>query len=110
MSSFYINSVVRGYHVYESVWHAVVGDQLDCAREPGNCLDTFVVAIIKDDVTVGHVPRSILPICSIFIWQGGMIVCRVRRYSADLPQGGAEIPCTLTFHSNDVQLLDKARK
>ena len=42
-----------------------------------------------------------------------MIVCRVtghRRYSADLPQGGVEISCTLTFHSNDVQLLDKTRK
>ena len=27
----HINSAVRGYHVYESMWHAVVGDQLDCA-------------------------------------------------------------------------------
>ena len=90
-----------------------MGDQLGCAREPGNCQDTFAVAIIKDDLTVGHVPRSISPICSIFIRRGGMIVCRVtdhRRYSADLPQGGVEIPCTLTFHSNDVQLLDKTRK
>ena len=100
MSSLYINSAVRGYHVYESVWHGLVGDQLYCAREPGNCLDTFAVAIIKDDVTVGHVPRSISLICSISIRQGGMIVCRVtghRRYSVDLPQGGVEIPCTLHF-------------
>ena len=85
MSSFYINSVVRGCHVYESVWHPVVGDQVCCARQPGNCQDTFAVAIIKDDVTVGHIPRSILPICSIFIQRGGMIVCRVtghRQYSA----------------------------
>ena len=40
-----------------------------------------------------------------------MIVCRVtghRRYSGDT-QGGIEIPCTLTFYSNDVQLLDKGR-
>ena len=33
MSSFYINSAVRGYHVYESVWHATVGDQLGVARD-----------------------------------------------------------------------------
>ena len=59
MSLFYINSAVRGYHVYESVWHTTVSDQLGCAREPGNCQETFAVAIIKDEVTVGHVPRSI---------------------------------------------------
>ena len=112
MSSFYITSVVRGYHVYQSVWCAVVGDQLSCAREPGNCRDTFAVAIIKEGVTVGHVPRNISPVCSIFLRRGGMIFCRVtshRRYSAELPQGGMEIPCTLKFHSNDVQLLDKTR-
>ena len=112
MSSFYITSVVRGYHVYKSVWCAVVGDQLSCAREPGNCRDTFAVAIIKEGITVGHVPRNISPVCSIFLRRGGMIVCRVtshRRYSAELPQGGMEIPCTLMFHSNDVQLLDKTR-
>ena len=92
MLSFYINSAVRGYHVYESVWHATVSDQLGCAREPGNCQAIFAVAIIKD-VTVGHVPRSISPVCSIFIRRGGMIVCRVtghRRYFADLPQAVVE--------------------
>ena len=63
-----------GYVVcYVGRMHATVGDQLGCAREPGNCQDTFAVAIIKDDVTVGHVPRSILPVCSIFIRQGGMM-------------------------------------
>ena len=88
MLSFYINSVVREYHFYKSVWHTVVGDQLGCARKPENCQDTFPVAIIKDDITVGHVPRSISPIRSIFIRRGGMIACRVtghRTHSADLP-------------------------
>ena len=51
ISSFYITSAVRGYHVYLSVWHTVVGDQLGCARVPGNCQDTFAVVIIKDSIT-----------------------------------------------------------
>ena len=50
--------------------------------------------------TVGHVPRKISAICSIFISSGGTIICVVNgacRYSADLPQGGLEIPCVLKF-------------
>ena len=38
--------------------------------------------------------------CHIFIRRSGEIRCEVtgpRRYSSDLPQGGLEIPCTLTF-------------
>ena len=45
---------------------------------------------IKEDITVGHVPRALLPICSIFIRTGGIIIClitRGRQYSSDLPQG-----------------------
>ena len=36
----------------------------------------------------------------MFLLRGGTITCRVtasRRYSGDLPQGGLEIPCLLTF-------------
>ena len=98
--------------MYQDVWSAGVGEQLTCDREPGNRRDTFAVAIKKDDITVGHVPRSISPVCSVFLRRGGTISGRVtghRRYSADLPQGGMEIPCTLTFQSGDVQYLDKIK-
>ena len=49
---------------------------------------------------VGHVPRRISSICSIFIRRGGFIKCTVTShwcYSSDLPQGGLEVPCKLTF-------------
>jgi len=104
--------VVRGYHVYQSIWAAPIDEQLPAAREPSNCHDTFAVAIKKDGVTVGHVPRTISQVCSIFLQRGGLIVCRVtghRRYSADHAKGGLDIPCILIFYSNDVQLLDVTR-
>jgi len=47
------------------MWSTRVGEQLTYNQEPGYHHDTFIVAIKKDDVTVGHVPRSILPVCSI---------------------------------------------
>ena len=33
-----------------------------------------------------------------------------RRYSADLPQGGLEIPCILTFRTNNAKLSDNSKK
>ena len=91
---------MRGYHVYKDVWSAALGEQLSCQREPTNTRDPFAVAVVRSLVTVGHIPRKISSICSMFLLLGGTITCRVtasRRYSGDLPQGGLEIPCLLTF-------------
>ena len=93
---FSVSSMVRGYHVYQDEWEAVLGEVLSCQREPGNRHDPYAVAAVSSGRTVGHVPRKISPICSIFIRRGGLITCMVtgnRRYSADLEQGGLEIPC-----------------
>ena len=49
---------------------------------------------------VGHVPRALSAVCCLFLGKGGTIFCEVtgrRRFSADLPQGGLEVPCTLIF-------------
>ena len=98
--SFTVEAMVRGYHVYKDVWSAALGEQLSCQREPTNTRDPFAVAVVRSLVTVGHIPRKISSICSMFLLWGGTITCRVtasRRYSGDLPQGGLEIPCLLTF-------------
>ena len=92
--------MVRGYHEYQSIWSAVVGEELPCRIELSNPHDLFAVAICKSDIVVGHVPRRISSICSSFLRRGGTISCKVagpRRYSADLPQGGLKIPCKLIF-------------
>lgn len=91
---------VRGYHEYKDIWTAAAGEVLVCSREPTNVADRYAVAVLKDDVIVGHLPRKIAKLCSLFLRRGGSIDCTVtgrRRYSADLPQGGLEIPCTLLF-------------
>ena len=97
---FVIDSMVRGYHVYQDVWTPAVGECLQCVREEDNAEDRYAVAVIRDGVTVGHLPRRISTLCSLFIRRGGVIRCSVtghRRYSRDLVQGGMEIPCQLTF-------------
>ena len=101
--SFAVESMIRGYE-YKCIWeNPNAEDYLLCEREIRNLHDTHVVAI-KGNVggdttgalmTVGHILRKISVICSIFIRRGGSITCVVngsRHHSADLPQGGLEIP------------------
>ena len=74
-------------------------------RELGNIVNRYVIAVKKDSgEMVGNLPKKISRMCSMFIQEGGEIMCTVignRRYSSDLVQGGLEIPCTLLFHGEE---------
>ena len=95
-------SVVRGHHVYKDRWTPRLGETLQCLREEENTTDHFAVAVYKYLNIVGHVPRAISTLCSVFLRRGGSIRCVIsgnRQYSHDLPQGGLEGPCKLYFVS-----------
>ena len=75
------------YHVYGEIWTAVLDEQLFCEREIGNVVDRYVVAAKNDSrITVGHLPRKISRICSIFLMGAGTITATVtgRRRSREL--------------------------
>lgn len=100
-----IQSCVRGYHVYQEVWTASEGDELICVRQPTNDMDRYAVATLLKGTScvVGHLPRKLSKLCSCFLRKGGLITCTVngtRRHSSDLPQGGLELPCMLSFKGN----------
>ena len=95
---------VRGYHIYREIWAAAVGEVLVCEREQRNAADRYAVAVKKDGTVIGHLPRKVSRVCSLFLRRGGTIRCVVagpRRFSGDLPKGGLEIPCTLSFYNTD---------
>jgi len=104
---FTIDSMVQGHHVYQQVWTPVAGESLICAREGDNACDHYAVAVLQHDTIVGHLPRSISTVCSLFIRHGGSIQCIItdhRHYSRDLPQGRMEVPCKLQFLGNENEL------
>jgi hypothetical protein len=112
------NSCVRGHHVYKDLWTPVVGEGLICRAEFGNVHDPYAIAVQKlsleltSAITVGHVPRNFSAVCHCFMGNGGTITCQVtgvRRYSADLIQGGLEVPCTYTFAGTS-KYVDKVRR
>ena len=107
------DSCIRGYHVYNEIWTAVLGEVLLTQRELHNVTDRYAVAVKKHSgETVGHLPRKISRLCSMFIGQGGDITCVVtgnRRYSSDLVQGGLEIPCSIIFRGKE-KLISKIKR
>ena len=77
-------------------------------REVGNARDKYAISVLRGSNAVGHLPQKISRICSLFILRGGTITCIVSghcRYSADLPQGGMEVPCNLLFRGKKKYLL-----
>ena len=82
------------------MWDAAIGEDLPCVRELSNSVHNYAVAIVKDSQIVGHIPKKISMICSIFIRRGGGVRCQVlgpRQFTEDLPQSGLEVPCSIKF-------------
>ena len=106
-----ISSMVRGYHQYRSIWNAIDGEELPYRVELSNPHDLFAVAVNCRRTRT----KKISSICSSFLRRGGTVLCKVtgsRRYSADLPQGGLEIPCKFIFTgiSKDIEKVKKLIK
>ena len=102
-----IECCIRGYHVYQEIWDAAVDEELICQPERSNAHDRYAVAVLKNDVVVGHLPSKFSRLYTLFIRRGGVILCRVagrRRHSRDLPQGGLEIPCVLILKGTPKEL------
>ena len=64
---------VRSYHIYKEIWEAAVGEILVCEREPRNAADRYAVAVKKDGTIIGHLPRKVSRVCSLFLRRGGII-------------------------------------
>ena len=72
----------------------------------------YAVAVTREDIVVGHLPRFISMPCHLFLRKGGNITCVVngtRLFLADLVQGGLEVPCRLVFQGS-TRDIDKVRK
>jgi len=112
MSYVQLRSCVRGFHEYQAIWEPTHGEELQCSRETDNPNDPYAVSVTRGGEVVGHVPHKISRMCAVFIRNGGRIKCTVtgnRCYSRDLPQGGMEIPCFLTFFAEE-KWLNKISK
>ena len=58
-----LHSVIRGHHVYKIVWTPYIDEGLCLEVEDGNEKVRHAVAIVKNGMIVGHMPR-VLAICN----------------------------------------------
>ena len=52
------HSVIRDHHNCKRIWTPELGEYSVCEREPTNVNDRYAVAVVKDDIIVGHLPRA----------------------------------------------------
>ena len=55
-TKFDVDSSVKGYHEYKSIWTPKIGEILSTEREPGNLVDKYAVCVKKENEIVGHLP------------------------------------------------------
>ena len=52
-------SVIRGHHIYKSIWTLIIREELVLEAQDDNEHDKHAVGVMKDGCVVGHVPHSI---------------------------------------------------
>ena len=73
MASWFLgNSVVWGHHISKDLWAAVDGEILQCKWETSNWHDPFAVIILKDGITVGHMPWKYTQ-CAYYSWDSVLL-------------------------------------
>ena len=101
-SVFEFDSVVRGHHIYKTVWTPVIDEMLQVAQEDTNEHDEYPVAITKAGYIIGHVPRELSRICTFFLMHG-TITCRIIGHRK---KGvGLKVPCVYTFTSSQKNIM-----
>ena len=86
--------------MYKVIWIPEVGEVLQLRTEDGNEHDEHGVAVIKDGLIVGQVPRSMPRVCWYFLRRGIEMSCHItghRKFG-----NGLEVPCIYTFYSNSM--------
>ena len=66
-----VMSCVRGYHIYQLIWDASIGEMLRCENDSHNLHDRYVISVMKDKITVGYLPRKLSRMSSLFLRRGG---------------------------------------
>ena len=95
-----IQGYIRGYHAYMEVWTPTIGEVLLVKTEPTNGKDTNVVAVLKENVTVGHVPQNLAPRLFHFLRRDvNKAFAEVTGPKVNRGAGyGLEIPCTYRLY------------
>ena len=104
----------RGFHEYRKIWAPTINQKLIVKPQTRNLFDPYAIGLftkirgkIEPLSLVGHLPREISRFSKFYLEYGGNMKASVRNVKfrrSPLPQGGLEIPITLTILQNNASL------
>ena len=96
-----VETAIRGYHVYQTVWKPAIGEEFISLHEKENGHDPHAMGVYYEGKLVGHLPKEASKYCHYFTLHNGNIRGRVTGRRKSSPAGGMEIPCLLTFAGSE---------
>ena len=63
--------------MYKELWTPTIGEELQTIQEQNNVHDRFAVAVVKEGITVGHIPRDMSRVCWYFLGRHNTITCKI---------------------------------
>lgn len=109
-------SVIRGHHVYKSMWSSTIGEILFTApdsREEAQQYDKYCVGVYRDEehgVLVGHIPVEISSLCYHFLNQSEDNMIRVVVTGKRQREVGLVVPAKFSFETSrkkDAETLER---
>ena len=70
-----VQAMVRGYHIYEDIYTAIVGEEFLCKREINNIFNPFAMVVMRGDtVCCRNVPlRLLLPFSLVTLLPASLV-------------------------------------
>ena len=76
---------MRGFHVYQEVWRATVGQVLPCQQERGNVHDQYSISPLCTETPWLGMCREISTHCSLFLRRNSAITFEVTLRTCEIP-------------------------
>ena len=75
--SFQLENIIRGHHIYKSVWTPFTEETLSLTPDGGNELNRYAVGVVTDGAIVGHAPIVFFRLFIFFVRHDGYITAEV---------------------------------
>ena len=105
-----IPSWIWGYHAYKDYWQIKIGEVLNLKHEPRNKQDKNAIAVVKDGIVVGHIPKGLastkqgVGLIKHFLMKTGS-EAEVKVVGKAVNRGGGygmEVPCIYKFQGHKI--------
>ena len=103
---FQFSSYITGYYHYRHLWTPQIDEELTCIHEVDNIYDEFAIAILKDGLIVGHVPRQISEQFCKLLMGGGCVQVKIIGAPVSTKRSGIRVPCMYTVKGQSFFIQD----